>query len=65
MLDFKALQKINLSNLKMKDMKIILPFLILICSLLFKGYRIYKKRNTPLTEQILNLNSDGTLVEDE
>lgn len=63
MLDFKALKKINFSNMKTKDWKVILPFVILIISLLFKFYRKYKADNTPITEQVLNINPDGTPVE--
>lgn len=63
MLNFKALKKINFSNMKSKDWKVILPFVILILSLLFKLYKKYKKDNTPLNKQILNINADGTPVE--
>ena len=63
MLDFRALKKINFSNMKTKDWKVILPFVILIISLLFKFYRKYKADNTPIIEQVLNINPDGTPVE--
>jgi len=60
MLDFKSLQKIDFSHMKKKDWKTLLPFAILLGSLAFK---LYRKLNENLTKQVININEDGTIIE--